>query len=115
MITDEDAEKSANYIRDNAGKHGKSKGDALYLKEFRKSIKAQLMNGIPVESACKMKVSDKENYAYSHPDYIQHLKALQLATEESIRLDAMYKAAALKIEIWRTQSATNRNIDRSHR
>ena len=56
----------------------------------------------------------REAYAYAHEDYIELLEGLRAAimAEEEIRWKM--KAAELKIELWRTQQANNRMVDRSH-
>ena len=110
MITDEQAEKAAEYIRDHAQAYGKAKGERLYLQEFRKSQKAMLMNEKPGEPE-----HVRASYAYAHKDYVENLKAYQMATEEEENLRWMMEAARIKTEIWRTQQANNRNIDKTHR
>ena len=109
MITDNEAEKAANYIRDNADAYAKAKAERGYLQEFRKSKKAMLIN-----TQKDGTILEKESYAYSHPEYIQILEAIRIAEEEEIKLLWMMKAAEMKTDIFRTQSANNRRIDSSH-
>ena len=54
----------------------------------------------------------KEIYAYAHPDYIVVLDGLREAVEKEETLKWKLTAAEAKIEIWRTESANNRTIDR---
>ncbi len=64
---------------------------------------------------CEEKTAQaKESYAYAHPDYIQVIEGLREAIEIEEKLNWLMKAATIKIEIWRTEQANNRNIDRSH-
>jgi len=109
MITDEQAERANDWIRDNATAHANAKGTRIQLMEFRKSKKALLMNkklGEPQHV--------RESYAYAHKDYVQLLDDIEIAVALEEELRWKMKAAELKIEMWRTQQANNRTIDRSH-
>ena len=96
-------EKALNYIRDKAGELAKAKADRVYLTEFRKSKKAILFNEAPDGT-----VQSKENYAYSHADYLQLLDGLKVAVELEEKLKFEMKAAELKFERWRTEQANQR-------
>ena len=110
MITEQEVEKAAAWIRDHADEYAKAKGERIYLSEFRKSKKAMLIN------KCKEgTVQERESFAYAHEEYIELLEALRIATEEEEKQRWMITAAQAKIEIWRTQQANNRMIDGSHR
>jgi len=102
-----DPNKAVDYIIANAGRFAKAKGERVYLEEFRKSKKAILMG----ESGAKT-AAEREQYAYAHPGYQDLLKGLQSAVEieEELRWDLI--AAQARIEIWRTQSANNRQQDK---
>ena len=108
MITEQEVEKAAAYIRDHSDSYGKAKAERIYLHEFRKSKKAILV------STQKGTVQEKESYAYSHPEYLELLEGYRSAIEEEEKLLWMIRAAQAKIEIWRTQQANNRRIDSSH-
>jgi hypothetical protein len=102
--------KAADFIRDNAPKYANAKAARVYLEQFRKSKKAILMG----ESGEKTSAA-KEMDAYAHPDYIALLEGLRVAIEAEETLKWQLTAAEAKIEIWRTESANNRQIDRTHR
>ena len=103
MITDEQAEKALDYIRDNADKAAEARANRIYMEEYRKSIKATLMS-----EHIREPVNAQERHAYSDPRYIQHLQAIK----EAIKLDEQHRwmmtAAEAKLEAWRTMSANNR-------
>lgn len=105
-----DPNKAVDYIIANAGKYAKAKAERVYLEEFRKSKKALLM-GECVEKA----VNAREQFAYSHPDYISLLAGLRdaIEIEETLRWEQI--AAQARIEVWRSQEASNRNQDRAMR
>jgi len=109
MITEQEVEKAASFIKGNAKKYAKAKAERIYLQEFRKSKKAILV------STQKGTVQEKESYAYSHQEYLEFLDGYRAAIEEEEEIMWMIRAAQAKIEIWRTQQANNRNIDSSHR
>jgi hypothetical protein len=109
MITDAHAEKAVDFIRDHAAEYAKAKSEKGYLQEFRKSKKALLIN-----TQKDGTILEKESFAYAHPEYIEILEAIRAAEEEEIRLLWLMKAAEAKTELWRTQSANNRFVDRSH-
>ena len=91
------------FIRDNAEAYAQAKANLLYLTEYRKTKKALLM----IESDAKTE-SAKESYAYAHVQYIEHLKALAIAIQESERLRWLMVAAEAKISVWQTLEATAR-------
>ena len=109
MINDEEVEKAASWIRDNADKIAKARSEANYLSEYRKSKKAAL---VLTQTGT---IQERESYAYNHPEYLEVLDGLREAEEEYERLRWLMVAAREKIEIFRTQSANNRIIDNSHR
>lgn len=105
-----DPDVAIDYLIANAGRHAQAKANRVYLNEFRKSKKALLMN------ACTDKqVAAKEAYAYSHPDYIALLEGLREAVVVEETLHWKQRAAELRVEVWRSKNANNRNMDRTMR
>ena len=100
--------KSIDYMIKHSRAYAIAKAEVTYLTEFRKSKKAILF-----ASAIGNTVADKENYAYSHPEYIKLLKDLEKAVVEAERLKWMLTAAQARIDIYRTQEASNRALDRN--
>ena len=96
------------YIIRNAPKFAKAKAERIYIEEYRKSLKAILMKR-SMESA----IGAQEREAYAHEEYIQLLEGLKEAveTEERLRWDMV--AAQARVEVWRSQEASNRQQDRS--
>jgi hypothetical protein len=95
--------KALDFIRDYAPLFAQAKANLLYLTEYRKTKKALLM----IESDAKTE-SAKESYAYAHEEYIEHLKALAVAVQESERLRWLMVGAEAKIEVWRSLEASAR-------
>lgn len=105
-----DPNKAVDFLLANAGKFAEAKATRVHLEEFRKSKKALLMNDCAEKAA-----NAREQYAYSHPEYIGLLDGMKaaVAIEEELRWNLV--AAQLRVEIWRSQEASNRNQDRSMR
>ena len=109
MIEPINIEKALEYIRINAPALAKAKAERIYLEQFRKSKKALLFIDAPDGT-----VPFKESYAYAHTEYQLLLLNLKTAVEEEERLKWMMIAAQTKCEIYRTESANARFIDKAH-
>jgi hypothetical protein len=103
MERDIDPHKAVDYIRDNGKVYAQAKAERIYLEEYRKSLKAILMKRSE-ENA----VNAQEREAYSHPEYVLLLEGLRDAVkiEEQLRWEMV--AAQARIEVWRSQEASNR-------
>jgi hypothetical protein len=80
----------------------------VYLEEFRKSKKAILMTESTEQTAVA-----REQYAYSHPDYLAVLAGIKAAVEVEEKLRWEIIAAQARIEVWRTEQANNRYLDKA--
>ena len=58
-------------------------------------------------------IAAKEMEAYANQDYVTLLEGLKEAVETEEKLKWQLIAAQARIEIWRSQEATNRTIDRA--
>ena len=95
--------KAIQYIIDTAPLYAKAKADRIYLEEFRKSRKAQLMANAGTEVLGK-----QETYAYAHHDYIQILEGIRQAVETEEKYRWLMTAAQARIECWRTEQYSTR-------
>ena len=95
--------KAIQFLIDTAPLYSKAKATRMYLEEFRKSRKAQLMSQAGTEVLGK-----QETYAYAHPDYELQLKGLKAATEEEEALKFMLVAAQMRFDTWKTQEYSKR-------
>lgn len=98
-----DPELAIEYIFKYGKKFGEAKGKRIYMEEYRKSLKAMIM-----KRSLETTVNAQEREAYSDPEYIQHLRALQAAVEVEEELRWRLIAAQARIEVWRSLEATNR-------
>ena len=103
MITDNDVEKAVDWLRDQATPCAQAKANRIYLEEFRKVLKAQIM-----AEHNDMSIAAQEREAYSDPRYIQHLEAMRTAVEMDERNRFLCAAADAKISAWQTMNANQR-------
>lgn len=103
-----DPHEAINFMIKNAEAYAQAKANVTYLEQFRKSKKAMLFASAPGST-----VADKENFAYRHQEYMQVLDGLKNAVEEAERLRWMLVAAQARIDVWRSQEASNRGLDRA--
>ena len=100
--------KAIEYILHNSKKYAEAKANRCYLEMFTKSKKAILM-GLSDESAANA----QERYAYAHPEYSELLLGLKAAIEIEETLKWNLTAAQLRVDIWRTEQANNRFVDKA--
>lgn len=105
-----DPNKAVDFIIASAPKFAAARAQRVYLEEFRKSKKAILMGESDEKAA-----NAREQFAYAHPDYIALLEGLKVAVAEEEAMRWQLVAAQARVEIWRTQEASNRAQDRSTR
>ena len=98
-----DPNKAVDFLIEHSRQYAQAKADRVHLEHFRKSKKALLMNACPEKA-----VTAREQYAYSHPDYIALLEGLREAVRVEEALRWRLTAAQLRVEVWRTQEASAR-------
>ena len=101
-MTDDEAMKCIDYIRDNAPKFAEAESNVVYIENYLKSLKSELM----AEETGTL--GAKEAFAYSHTRYIQQLEGLKQAVAIKTEIKWRMEAAKLKFEFWKTQQFNNR-------
>lgn len=96
------------YIWDNAAVFAKASSEKSYLEAFLKSKLALLM-----KESTESSFVGKEMDAKAHPEYIALLEAIKTTQELEILLRWRMDSAKIAVEIYRTESANNRTIDRA--
>ena len=61
---------------------------------------------------CSTRVAEREAAAYAHDDYLALLEGLRVAVENEEKLRWELVAAQARVEIWRSQEATNRTAEK---
>jgi len=102
-----DPNKAVDYIIKMAPQLAKAKAERVYLEEYRKSLKAILQSQSGSQS-----LGAQERDAYAHEDYLELLEGLKVAVEAEEKLRWEMTAAQARIEIWRSEQANNRMIER---
>lgn len=106
--TENSAQEARKFIYKQGAIYGEAKSNRTYLEHFLKSKLALLM-----AESTESTMAGKEMYAKAHQDYI----AILLGIKEAIKLEETLKwqliSAQATIEIYRTESANNRTIDRA--
>lgn len=103
MITDEEIDAALEYLRLNGAKAAKAKADRIYMEEYRKTVKANVM-----QLHLDKPVTAQEREAYSSDEYHAHLEVMRNAIEADEKHRWGLIAAQAKIEAWRTQSSNRR-------
>ena len=103
MISDNDIEKALDYLRNNAIPAAQARAERLYMEDFSKVVKSQLMNELITES-----IGAQERHAYSHIKYAQHLQAMKEAIAADEKHRFLMAAAEARIEAWRSMQANAR-------
>jgi hypothetical protein len=96
--------------------HGKQYAEAkahrTYLEEYRKSQKAMLMKSAMADGRAKTAAA-AEIEAYSDPTYVKMLEGLEAAVEREEGLRWALISAQARIDVWRSQEASNRAFDKA--
>ncbi|WP_255594889.1 hypothetical protein [Acidovorax sp. sif1233] len=101
-----DPNKAVDYLIEKSKEFAQAKAERSHLEHFRKSKKALLMN------ACTEKaIAAREQFAYSHPEYIEVLAGIKAAIEREELLRWRLEAARLRVEVWRSENANNRRLE----
>ena len=106
-----DPQAAVDFMVAKAGEYAQAEANKVYMEEMRKTIKAEVM--IEAEALGHKTAAMQEREAYASEKYIRHLELLRTAVEEREKLRWMLIAAQARIEVYRTQEASNRNIIRA--
>jgi len=101
-----DPVRAVEYIMKHSAEFAKAKAERVYIENYLRSKKSLIMAKSSAKSVAAAEVD-----AYADPEYIGLLEGLKEAVEAEEKLKWMLTAAQLKVEIWRSQEATNRAID----
>ena len=102
-MTDDDAQKAIDYIRDNAPIFAKAKADRTYIENYLKVVKATEM-----AKSDKKTLGDREIDAYMSMVYEEQLQAMRTAVATEEELKYRMEAAKLRFEHWKVQQFNNR-------
>jgi hypothetical protein len=110
-MNQKDINSAVDYLYTHGAKYAEAKAQRVYLEEFRKSQKAMLMKAAMVDGRAKTAVA-AEIEAYADPAYLEILKGIQAATEAEEAYRWGLVSAQARIDVWRSQEASNRAFDK---
>jgi hypothetical protein len=105
-----DPNESIDFMCRNAEKFAYAKAQRVYMEELRKTKKAELCKDALAKGFEAVNAQERE--AYSDPTYKTHLEAIRDAVQEEEYLRWMLIAAQARVDVWRSQEASNRAIDK---
>lgn len=105
-----DPQAAVDYMIAHSKAYAMAEANKVYMEEMRKTIKAEEMKAAERIGNGEYKTAAmQEREAYASPRYKEHLRALQEAVRQREELRWMLIAAQARIEVWRSQEASNRN------
>ena len=111
-MNQKDINAAVDYLYTHGAKYAEAKGHRVYLEEYRKSQKAMLMKSAIADGRAKTSVA-AEVEAYAAPEYVEVLKGLQAAVEREEELRWGLVSAQARIDVWRSNEASNRVMDKA--
>ena len=103
---------AVDYLFTHGKKYAAAKGRRVQMEEYRKSKKAMLMKKAQAEGRAKTSAA-AEVEAYADPTYVEVLKGLQAAVEREESLRWGLVSAQARIDVWRSNEASNRVMDKA--
>jgi hypothetical protein len=103
MITQVDAERAVDWLRDNAARMAEERATRLYMEQWVKTVRATLQVDSKEASAAKAEI-----IALASPKYLAALQAFKEAVQKDEHNRFLITAAEAKIEAWRSQESTRR-------
>lgn len=111
-MNQKDINAAVDYLYTHGAKYAEAKAHRVYLEEFRKSQKAMLMKSAMAEGKAKTAAA-AEMEAYADPAYVKILTGLQEAVEREETFRWGLVSAQARIDVYRTQSANDRAMDKA--
>jgi len=111
-MNQKDINDAVDYLYTHGRKYAEARAHRVYLEEYRKSQKAMLMKSALSDGRAKSAVV-AEIEAYADPTYIEVLKGLESAVEAEETFRWGLVSAQARIDVWRSQEASNRAFDKA--
>ena len=102
-----DPNAAIDFIIKHGNEYAVAKAERVYIEQYLKVVKAKLMN-----DCANMPATKSEAYALAHPDFKLQIDGLKVAVEKEETLKWHLEAARLRVEVWRSQEASNRGQDK---
>lgn len=102
-----DQHDAIDYIYKTAPEYAAAKGRLAELETYKSSLKAILMT-----RSTETTIGGQEKSAYASEEYQNLCKAIGEATEQAELLKWRLESARMRFDAWRTEQASNRNLER---
>ena len=105
-----DPHEAINFIYTNAPKYASAKGQLAQLEAYKSSLKAIMM-----KKSAEQSLGGQEREAYASQEYQDLCKAIGEATEQAELYKWQLQSATMRFDAWRTEQASNRNLEKMTR
>lgn len=105
-----DPHDAINFIYTTAPEYAKAKGQLAQLEAYRHSLRS-----IKMKQSNEQSLGAQEREAYASQEYQDLCTAIGVATEEAEALKWKITAATMRFDAWRTEQASNRNLEKMTR
>lgn len=95
------------YILKHKKAYAQAKGQLAQLEVYKNSLKAIMM-----KKSGEQTIGAQEREAYASEEYVNLGHAIGEATEQVEDLKFALEAAKLRVQVWQTESANNRQVER---
>lgn len=109
-MNQKDINNAVDFLYTKGTEYAQAKAHLTYVEEYRKTLKALLMQQA-MENGTKS-VSAAEIEAYADIKYQEHLTAIKEAVEAAEALRWHLVSAQARIDVWRSLEASNRSFDK---
>jgi hypothetical protein len=106
-MSDYDPHEAINYIFTHAPEYAKAKGQLAQLEAYKSSLKS-----IKMKQSSEQSLGAQEREAHASQEYLDFCEEIDKATANKVLLKLEIAQAQMEFEAWRTEQATNRNIER---
>ena len=110
-MNQKDINDAVDYLYTHGAIFAEAKAHRVFLEEYRKSQKAMLMKAALSDGRAKS-AAVAEIEAYADPVYIEVLNGLESAVEAEETYRWGLVSAQARIDVWRSQEASNRAFDK---
>ena len=111
-MNQKDINEAVDYLYTHGKKYAEAKAHKGYLDNYTKALIASLSIKFIAEGLAKS-MAQAEAMAYADPSYDVHILGLKEAVEAEEGLKWGLTSAEARIDVWRSQEASNRAMDRS--
>jgi hypothetical protein len=111
-MNQKDINDAVDFLYTHGKKFAEAKAHKGYLDNYTKTLIASLSIKFISEGKAKS-MAQAEAMAYADPSYDVHIRGLKEAVEAEESLKWGLTSAEARIDVWRSQEASNRAMDRS--